>query len=86
MTCIDTGDQIAAQTEDLTRSGCFIETGAPFADGTKLALQISHNGATVTALGEVAYLRAGTGMGVRFTAVEPDSVEILDAWLVEAGE
>jgi hypothetical protein len=86
VTCVDTGDQIAAQTEDLTRSGCFIETSTPFADGTKVALRFLYNGAVVIALGEVAYSRAGNGMGIRFTAIEPSSVPVLDAWLAELSQ
>jgi hypothetical protein len=86
VTCIETGDQIAAPTEDLTRSGCFVETATPFADGTKLALRVLHNRAIVIALGEVAYSLVGNGMGIRFTAIEPSSVSILDAWLAEVNE
>jgi PilZ domain len=83
VTCVDTGGQIAARTEDLTLSGCFVETAAPFADGTKLALRFSYRGTIVAAHGEVAYSRTGTGMGIRFTSVEPESVPVLDAWLTD---
>ena len=86
MTCVDTADQIAAHTEDLTRSGCFVETATPFGAGTKLSLRISHNGTTVIAHGEVAYSRPGNGMGIRFTSIEASSLPILDAWLAELSQ
>lgn len=81
VTPIDPGHQISAQTQDLTRFGCFVETATPLADGTKINLHISHNGETVVAQGIVAYSRKGTGMGVGFTFMEPSSASILDTWL-----
>ncbi len=86
ITCIDTGEQIAAHTENLTLFGCFVETTSLFVAGTKVALRISHSGGIVVAQGEVAHLRRGAGMGIRFTSVEPTSELVLDAWLTEPSE
>lgn len=85
VTSIDSGEQIAAQTQDLTRSGCFVETPTPFADGTKISLQISNNGKSVVTQGIVAYSRKGMGMGIGFTFMEPGSLPVLEAWLSELG-
>lgn len=86
VTCIDTGKQIAAHTEDLTLFGCFVETTTPFAAGTKVVLRITHGGKIVVAQGKVAHSRRDGGMGIRFTSIEPTSVSILDAWLIELRE
>jgi PilZ domain len=83
MTSIDTGGEIAAHTEDLTLFGCFVETPTPFVDGTKVALRISHYGATVVAQGEVAHSQRVGGMGIHFTSIEPSSIPILESWLAE---
>ncbi len=63
-----------------------METATPFAGGTEISLQISHNGESVAAQGVVAYSRSGVGMGVGFTFLEPASVSILDGWLSEPAE
>ena len=85
VTALDTGEQIAAHTEDLTLSGCFVETPGPLLEGEKVTVQISYNGMTAVALGEVAFSHSGGGMGIRFTSIEQSSVSILDAWLSELG-
>jgi hypothetical protein len=83
MTSIDTGDQIAAHTENLNILGCFVETATPFIEGTNVALRISHDRTIVVAQGKVAYSRRDVGMGIRFTSIESSSESILDAWLTE---
>jgi len=85
VTALETGEQIAAHTEDLTLSGCFVETPGPLLEGEKVTVQISYNGMTAVALGEVAFSHSGGGMGIRFTSIEQSSVSILDAWLSELG-
>jgi PilZ domain len=82
---VDTGEHMAAQTDDLTLSGCFVETPSPLLEGEKVAVQISYNGMAAMALGEIAFSDSGRGMGIRFTSIEPSSASILDAWLTELG-
>lgn len=62
-------------------SGCFVETTNPFVGGTKVGLNISHDGVVFVAQGTVAYSLAGKGMGIKFTFIEPSSISILDSWL-----
>lgn len=83
VTSLDSGDQIAAHTEDLNLFGCFVETITPLAEGTQVEVRISHNGASFVAQGKVAHSERGKGMGIRFTSVEPSSAPVLDAWLTE---
>jgi hypothetical protein len=81
ITALDTQTHIAAHTEDLNMSGCFVETTNPFVGGTKVALGILHDGVVFVAQGTVAYSLDRKGMGITFTFIEPSSVAILDGWL-----
>ena len=61
---------------------CFpAATTNPLPVGTEVSLNISHNDATVRALGVVTHSQAKMGMGIRFTDVQLDQNEILDGWL-----
>ena len=44
---------------------------------------IFHGGATFTALATVIYPQPNMGMGVEFSAVEPEQPEVLLKWLEE---
>lgn len=82
---LDTQANVAAHTEDLNISGCFVETTNPLIGGTKVELRISHDGVVFEARGTVAYSLSGKGMGITFTFIEPGSVAILDGWLTAHG-
>ena len=64
ITALDTQAHLAAHTEDLNMSGCFVETTNPFIGGTKVGLRISHDGVVFVAQGTVAYSLSGKGMGI----------------------
>ncbi len=81
ITALDTQGHLAAHTEDLNMSGCFVETMNPFIGGTKVGLTVSHDGVAFVAQGTVAYSLSGKGMGIKFTFIEPSSISILDSWL-----
>ncbi len=78
---LDTQAHVAAHTEDLNLSGCFVETTNPFIAGTKVGLRISHDGTVFEARGTVAYSLSRKGMGIAFTSIEPGSIAIVDGWL-----
>jgi len=75
--------RLDGRTKDLTLFGCFVETGSPFPQGTKIRVRISRAGAHVAALGKVVHSQPNAGMGIAFTSVEPSSLPVLDAWLAE---
>jgi hypothetical protein len=66
--------------------GCFVETPSPFPEGTKVRLKIVRSGASVSAVGRVAFSRPGQGMGLHFTSVEPASMPVLDKWVANLRE
>jgi hypothetical protein len=79
---VESERQVMAHTGDLSVFGCFIETAAPFPQGTKIRIRINHHGCTFVALGYVSNSRP-TGMGIRFSTVEPVHQQTLENWLAQ---
>jgi hypothetical protein len=79
---LDSEKQLIARTGNLSTFGCFIETGIAFPRGTRIRMRITHRGTIFVALGQVADTRT-TGMGVRFTSMEPAHQQILENWLAQ---
>lgn len=71
---------VIAQTNELTRFGCFVQTIKPYPKGTRVHVEIAEAGTTFVAAGVVAYL-AGDGMGIVFSLVEGENNEILEKWV-----
>jgi len=71
---------VVAQTTELSRFGCFVQTAKPYPQGTRVHLELSDGGEVFTASAAVAYV-TGEGMGVVFSMVESESYEVLAKWL-----
>jgi hypothetical protein len=71
---------VIAQTSELSRFGCFIQTIKPYPRGTRVHIEIAEGGTTFVASGMVAYV-TGDGMGIVFSMVESENYEILAKWL-----
>lgn len=71
---------VVAQTTELSRFGCFIQTIKPYPKDTRVLIEMVDGGDVFTASGVVAYV-TGDGMGVVFSMVEPEKYEILANWL-----
>jgi hypothetical protein len=71
---------VVAQTRELSRFGCFVQTAKPYPKGTRVHLELADGGDVFTASAVVAYV-TGDGMGVVFSMVEPENYEILAKWL-----
>jgi hypothetical protein len=84
---IDLGgrDALVSLTRDLSLSGCFVKTTAPYAQGTAVRVRIVHSGAEFTADGNVTANVTATGMGIVFTQIHPNDRETLERWLRESG-
>ena len=50
---LDTREDVIATTRDLSLSGCFIKTRAPFPKGTTVIVKIAFSGANFAATGRV---------------------------------
>src|SRR5437899_12662522 len=55
----------------------------PFARGTTVQVRLTREKKSFDAEGTVAHSQPGLGMGVAFTAVSPDQLEVLRKWLGE---
>ena len=71
---------VVAQTTELSRFGCFVQTVKPYPKGTRVHIEIAEAGTTFVATGLVAYV-TDDGMGVVFNMVESENYEILASWL-----
>ena len=71
---------VVAQTTELSRFGCFVQTAKPYPKGTRVHIEVAEAGTKFVASGAVAYV-TGEGMGVVFSLVEPDHQAILENWL-----
>lgn len=74
---------VVAQTTELSRYGCFVKTIKPYAQGTRVHIEMAEAGTAFSASGVVAYV-AGDGMGVIFSMVEHENYEVLAEWLSRA--
>jgi Tfp pilus assembly protein PilZ len=75
-----TSQTVVAQTTELSRFGCFVQTIKPHSPGTRVLIQIVDGGEVFTASGQVAYVTCD-GMAVVFNMVEPENYETLAKWL-----
>src|SRR5260370_9021259 len=71
---------VVAQTSELSRFGCFVQTLKPYPQGNRVHIESGGAGTTFVASGIVAYV-TGDGMGVVFSMVESENYEILAKWL-----
>ncbi len=80
---LDSGARISARVSDLSLKGCYLDTLNPFPKGTQIRVVVFHGDATFTALATVIYPQPHMGMGIEFSAVEPDQLQVLQKWLEE---
>jgi hypothetical protein len=73
--------RLSARTSDLGRGGCFIDTVSTFPVGTTVSLRVTSEGKSFEGRARVVYEAVGMGMGLAFTAVEPDQLWVLEKWL-----
>ena len=71
---------VVAQTTELSRFGCFVQTIKPYPQASRVHIEISEAGTTFVASGVVAYV-SDEGMGIVFSTVESENYEILAKWL-----
>ena len=83
ITNVESGVRIRERTKDLSRSGCSVSTSKPFASGTSVRLNLTYAREKITVSGRVIYGSADLGMGVAFTAIEPEDQRVLERWISE---
>jgi len=80
------GALLKARVRDLSQQGCLVDTDSPFALGTATDVRITKGVESFEAGARVVYNQPGKGMGLMFTAVEPERLGTLNRWIAESRE
>ena len=78
---LSSGARLSAQTADVSRTGCYIDTLNPIPPGSKIHVRLEHETETFETDGRVIYISPGLGMGIAFTSNAPGQLAVLDRWL-----
>lgn len=78
---LDSREDMIGVTRDLSLSGCFIRTKAPFQQGTAVIVRIRCSGTDFGATGRVTGNINAEGMGVQFVEIRPKDQAIIERWL-----
>src|SRR5260370_29059160 len=82
----DSGARIETRVRDLSQQGAYVDTNNPLPLGTVTDVRITKGAQLFEALARVVYSRVGKGMGLVFTAIEPQQLRTLETWLAESRE
>jgi len=82
----DPGARLKTRVRDLSQQGCYVDTDNPFALGTATDVRITKGVESFEARARVVYNQPGKGMGLMFTAVEPEQLGTLNTWIAESRE
>ena len=72
---------VNGRCSDLGGGGCYIDTLSPFAVGAQVKVRIDRDNRRFEAEALVAYAHVQMGMGLAFTAVKPEHLDVLRAWI-----
>src|SRR5882672_5065207 len=82
----ESGARIETRVRDLSQQGCYVDTNNALPLGTVTDVRITKGAQLFEARARVVYSRATKGMGLVFTAIEPEQRGILETWLAESRE
>jgi PilZ domain len=80
------GARMQTRVRDLSEQGCYVDTGSPLPLGTAAELRITKGRKSFQARARVVFTQPGKGMGLMFTAVEPEHFGTLSTWIAESRE
>ena len=80
---LEVNARLNVRVSDLGPRGCYLDTINPFPVGANVKIRIVKGNLSFAAQGRVLYSAPGMGMGVEFTAIEPDRSHVLEEWLRE---
>ena len=78
---LESGQQIAGVTSDISLGGCFICTSKQFPRNTRARLRLSRKGEELEALVTIRIVKPGVGLGIEFLGLEPPNDKMLTAWM-----
>src|SRR3984893_9690282 len=82
----ESGARIETRVRDLSQQGCYVDTNSALSLGTVTDVRITKGAQLFEARARVVYSRASQGMGLVFTAIEPEQFRSLEKWLAESRE
>src|SRR6266481_2428670 len=82
----ESGARIETRVRDLSQQGCYVDTSNALPLGTVTDVRITKGAQLFEARARVVYSRVGKGMGLVFTAIEPEQLRTLETWLAESRE
>src|SRR6266478_3653793 len=82
----ESGARMETRVRDLSQQGCYVDTNNALPLGTVTDVRITKGAQLFEAHARVVYSRASKGMGLVFTAIEPEQRGILETWLAESRE
>src|SRR2546421_537637 len=83
---VESGSRMETRVRDLSQRGCYVDTSNALPLGTVTDVRITKGGQLFEARARVVYSRATKGMGLMFTATEPEQLRTLETWLAESRE
>jgi len=75
--------KMSARISDISRTGCYAEMMSPFPMGDLVKMRIMKNKTPFLAQAQVTNTSCGMGMGLKFTTVEPEQIDVLEKWIIE---
>lgn len=81
---VGSNQRVAAQTTQLSSTGCYLGAANPFPEGSRIRIRLTKNGGVFESEARVLHVHAEFGMGVVFENVAPDQQRVLDSWLIES--
>ncbi len=82
----ESGARMETRVRDLSQQGCYVDTNDALPLGTVTDVRIVKGAQLFEAPARVVYSRASKGMGLVFTAIEPEQLQTLETWLAESRE
>src|SRR6266436_5474928 len=82
----ESGARMETRVRDLSQQGCYVDTNNALPLGTVTDVRITKGAQLFEARARVVYSRTGKGMGLVFTAIEPEPLRTLETWLVVSRE
>jgi hypothetical protein len=82
----ESGARMETRVRDLSQQGCYIDTSDALPLGTVTDVRIIKGSQRFEARARVVYSRAAKGMGLVFTAIDPERLRTLETWLTESRE
>jgi hypothetical protein len=80
---LQTDTRLNGRISDLGRGGCYVDTINPFPVSTDVRIRINKDNSSFVARARVVYSSGGMGMGLMFTKIEPERLQVLEKWLAE---